>query len=172
MRETANQPVLLDGAVFYEHVYPQDFLAAKWIKENVKPEGGKIPVVLEAWGGSYAPAIDKAGGRVATLTGFPTVLGWDFHEVQWRGSSDKAVIRGGPAEDTIMRREADIDSIYISKDLSQVKDLLGKYGVGFVYVGDTEREKYKGRADNFDKFAQVGKAVWSGGGSVLYKVGS
>ena len=166
MRGSAADMVTMDGAVFYEHVFPTDYQAVQWIKANIKPLGGKIPVILEAWGGSY----HQEYARLATNTGYPTVLGWDFHEVQWRGSGDKPVVRGQNSDDTIMHRQADIDAIYTSPDLNQSHDLLRKYGVDYVYVGDIERQKYKDHQENLGKFSQLGFAVQSFGNSILYKV--
>jgi len=163
----SNDPITMDGAVFYERTFPTDHQAALWLIANAKPAQGRTPVILEAWGGSY----HQEYGRLATLTGFPTVLGWDWHEVQWRGSGDKRAIRGGREEDTIQRRQADIDAIYTGQDAAQARDLLAKYGVQYLYVGGSEREKYKDRTGGFEKFPQVGQVVWQSGDSLLYRVG-
>ncbi|HVM33400.1 MAG TPA: DUF2298 domain-containing protein [bacterium] len=154
----------LDGTDYFQRTYPSDFQAVEWIKQNLKPVGGKAPVILEAWGGSYS---DYA--RLATHTGYPTVLGWDFHEAQWRGAWDKPAIRGGDAEDNILTRRQDVDTIYTTKDLGQARALLAKYGVTAVYVGGLEREKYKDHLDALGKFVQWGAPV-SFGDSVLYKL--
>jgi uncharacterized membrane protein len=97
-------------------------------------------------------------------------LGWNFHEVQWHGTWSQAVLRGGDPNDTVQSRQADIDNIYTSADLNQTKTLLNKYGVGYVYVGDAERAKYKDHPENLGKFAQLGSVVQQFGNSVLYKV--
>ena len=112
----------------------------------------KVPVILECPGLSYHQDTDT----LATLTGFPTVLGWDFHEAQWRGSWDQAVIRGQNADDTIQHRMGDIESIYTSPDLAKTKDLLSKYNVDYVYIGDAERQKYQANAGALVKFGQLG----------------
>jgi uncharacterized membrane protein len=167
---TSVELATLDGAVYYERAFPADFQAAQFIKANVKPVGGKVPVILEAWGGSYAVSTDKAGGRVATLTGYPTVLGWDFHEVQWRGTWDKAVVRGQSDDDSVLHRRDDIDQIYTSPDIEKTRGLLKKYGVDFIYIGETERQKYAANVANFGKFSQLGGVAWQMGNSVLYKL--
>jgi YYY domain-containing protein len=155
----------MDGAVYYEHTFPTDYQVAQWIKENIRPANGKVPVILEASGGSYHQDFDC----LATLTGYPTVLGWDWHEVQWRGSGDKAVIRGQNENDTIQHRQADIDAIYTSPDLNQTRDLVKKYGIDYVYVGDSERNKYNNSV-NLAKFSQMGMVATQIGNSVLYKI--
>jgi uncharacterized membrane protein len=156
----------MDGSAYYERNFSADYQVAQWIKGNVKPVMGKIPVILEAWGGSY----HQDFGRIATVTGYPTVLGWDFHEVQWRGSGDKTVIRGQNPDDTIMHRQNDIDTIYNSPDLQLTKDLLKKYSIDYVYVGNGERQKYAANAANLDKFVQLGAVAFQIGNSILYKV--
>ena len=165
MAGTSVDMATMDGAVYYEHTFPVEYQAAQWIQENVKPVGGKVPVILQVWGGSYHQEHDG----IATLTGYPTILGWDFHEVQWRGSGDRAVVRGGDESDTINQREADINNIYSSSDLNQTRDLLRKYGVDYVYVGDAEKNKYN-NSPNLGKFVQLGVLVWNAGNSVLYKI--
>ena len=148
----------MDGATYYEKTFPADYQVVQWIKANVKPVAEKMPVILEAWGGSY----HQDFARIASNTGFPTVLGWDFHEVQWRGSGDKAVIRGGDPDDTVVHRQNDIDQIYTSSDLQITKNLLKKYGVDYVYVGDSERQKYAANAAMLNKFSQLGVVVFQG----------
>ncbi|HUO57411.1 MAG TPA: DUF2298 domain-containing protein [bacterium] len=166
MRGSSPESATLDGEVYYEHNYPSDFAMAQWIKQNVKPVGSKVPVILEAWGGSY----QQQYGTLATMTGYPTVLGWDFHEAQWRGSWDKPVVRGGDVEDTLFRRRDDIDAIYTSSDLNKTRDLLRRYRVDYVYVGDAERAKYKDHPENLGKFSSLGTLVQQSGNSFLYKV--
>ncbi len=166
MRGSSPELATMDGETYYEHTFPADFQAAQWIKQNIKPIQGKTPVILEAWGGSYQQQYDT----LATMTGFPTVLGWDFHEAQWRGSWDQAAVRGQNPGDTVFQRRSDVDAIYTSSDLNQTRDLLKKYGVDYVYVGDAEREKYKDHLENLGKFGQLGTIVQAFGSSVLYKI--
>jgi len=167
MAGTSADDLTLDGTDYFSRNNPADFQLAGWIQANLKPVDGRLPVILEAWGGSYS---DYA--RIATHTGFPTVLGWDFHEAQWRGSWDKAVVRGKDPGDTVLNRRQDVDTIYTTTDLNQAKALLLKYGVDYVYVGDMERDKYKDHLDGLAKFSQLGTPVNTFVNSVLYKINS
>ncbi len=167
---TSPDMATMDGSLYYERNTPDNYEAAQWIEQNVKPVGGKIPVILEAFGGSYAVSVDKSGGRLAMMTGYPTVLGWDFHEVQWHGTWNGPVIRGGDPNDTIQNRQADVDAIYTSPDMNQTWTLLKKYGVDYVYVGDAERAKYKDHLESLGKFGQLGTIIQTFGNSVLYKI--
>lgn len=159
-------PLTLDGSYNFRRNNAIDAGAVEWISQNVRAErGGKIPVVLEAWGGSYSEY-----ARLSTRTGIPTVLGWDGHENQWRGSDAAGLIRGGRADDTLDSRRRDVDAIYTTLDLQLARDLLKKYGVDYVYVGGLEREKYKSGAAGLEKFAQLGTPVYSQGTSTLYRI--
>jgi uncharacterized membrane protein len=156
----------MDGEVYYERAFSTDHAVAQWIRQNVHSVNGKLPVILETWGGSY----QQQYATLATMTGFPTVLGWDFHEAQWRGSWDKPVVRGQDPDDNLFRRRNDIDAIYTSADMNQTKDLMRRYGVDYVYVSDIERDKYKDHPENLTKFASMGAVVFQQGSAVLYKI--
>ena len=69
------QPTL-DGLAFLARNNPGDAAAIAWLRTNVPP----TTTVLEATGGSYS---SEGAGRVSMATGNPTLLGWDFHEMQW-----------------------------------------------------------------------------------------
>lgn len=154
----------LDGTVAFRRAFPADAEAVAWIRANVRPKGRKMPVLLEAWGGSYS-----SHARIATYTGYPTVLGWDFHEAQWRGSWDRPAVRGGDPEDTVLRRRGDVDAAYQTQDLEEARRILKRYGVDYVYVGGLERQKYAA-SGGLEKFAALGQPVFSQAGAVLYRL--
>lgn len=146
--EASGQPVL-DGRAFMAASERSDHEAITWLNENVLG----TPVILEAVGGSYSQF-----GRVSAFTGLPTVVGWDGHELQWRGSGDEA-----------MRRKADVATIYQTADEQLAQSLLRRYDVAYVYVGNLEREAY-GKAQTLDKFARLGDAVYQRDGVTIYKL--
>ena len=116
----------LNGLAYLERSSPADMAAITWLRENVRRDA----VVLEATGGSYSE-----DGRVSMSTGNPTLLGWDFHERQWRGNV-------GYDELAAMRPDV-IDQIYRSAQPEELSSLLDKWDVSYVYVGPLERSKYK-----------------------------
>ena len=135
----------LDATAYLENVYPEDAAAIRWLQENV--EGS--PVVLEANGDSYSDYC-----RVSAMTGLPTVLGWYVHEWLWRGDPED-----------LNEKSAEIQTIYTSVQEEEVKALLEKYEVEYIFVGSCEREKY-GEALNEELLAGLGEIVFrSGGGS-------
>jgi YYY domain-containing protein len=140
------QPTL-DGMAWLEQFHPDDYAAIRWLQANA-PDSA---VILEASGGSYSYY-----GRVSALTGLPTVLGWDFHEYQWRGSYDE------PAA-----RKPDIDILYNSVDPAQTLTLLDKYDITYVYVGSLEREQYS--PDGLAKFGRLMDVVYQHGDVTIYQ---
>lgn len=113
----------LDSEKFMESTMPDDYLATAWLNENVTG----TPVVLEANGDSYTDY-----QRVSVMTGLPTVLGWHTHEWLWK--SDLTVLD---------ERAADIKTIYTSVDEAEVRRLINKYKIQYIYVGSLEREKFE-----------------------------
>ncbi len=112
----------LDAAAFMETQMPKDSPAIDWLNENITG----TPVVLEANGDSYTDY-----ERVSVMTGLPTVMGWHTHEWLWKS-------------DTVLldERSADIQTIYTASDAGEVRRLLEKYQVSYIFVGKLEREKY------------------------------
>jgi len=142
------QPTL-DGIAYLRDRRPGDYAAIRWLQENVTD----APYILEAPGGSYTEY-----ARVSAATGLPTVLGWDFHEQQWRGTYEE------PGE-----RLPDIEQIYKSLDTNLVLQLLDKYNVQYVYVGDLERQKYNLQPAMVDKFGRIMTLVYDQGGVRIYQ---
>jgi uncharacterized membrane protein len=111
----------LDGTAYLAQEMPSDYEAILWMNDNLEPG-----VLAEAVGGSYTQ-----GGRVSVHTGFPTVLGWPWHEVQWRGDARY-----------LGDREDDIRRMYQTRDWIESEEIVSAYGIEYVYVGDYERTVY------------------------------
>jgi YYY domain-containing protein len=139
----------LDGMAFLQNVRADDYAAIQWLQENVPG----MAYMVEATGGSYSDA-----GFVSAFTGLPTVLGWDFHQYQWRGNT----IESG-------KRQPDIAQIYQSSDSSQVLTLLDRYDVQYVYVGPVEKRKYELPPHVAERFGHFLDKVYEGGGVSIYR---
>ncbi len=142
----------LDGLAYYASISPDDAAGIAWLQQHVSG----TPVVVEATGGSYS-----ANGEVAWMTGLPTVLGWNFHEIQWRGPG---II---PVEN---QRKADLDTIYRTTDRNVALGLLKKYQASYVYVGPLERAAYPNDQAGLDKFGTFMDIVYQNPGVTIYKV--
>jgi len=137
----------LDGQAWLEAAHPDDYAAIRWLQANASNGA----VILEAPGESY-----RYTGRVSALTGLPTLLGWDFHEYQWRGTYDE------PA-----RRKPEIDILYNTLDLTQTLTLLDKYDISYAYVGPIERERYN--PTGLAKFERLMDVVYQQGAVTIYQ---
>jgi YYY domain-containing protein len=152
------QPTL-DGTAYMANHNPDDHAAIQWLNENV--EGA--PVILEATGGSYTYY-----ARVSSQTGLPTLLGWDWHETQWRGTSEEG-----------NKRKPDIETIYTTRDGQQALGLLHKWKVDYVIVGTTERnyveqlcsdpDRHCRPAEALSKFDYIMDVVYQQGSVTIYK---
>lgn len=128
-----------DGSIFVSQSFQSDYGAICWLNENIEGQ----PVILEATGDSYS---DYA--RVSVATGLPTVMGWYVHEWLWRDDTAAQNLRGN-----------DIKSIYTSSSQSEVEELISKYDISYIYVGELEREKYSDINEPLLK--QLGEIVYS-----------
>jgi len=126
-----------------------DLAGIYWLKKNVSGQ----PVVLEAPGDSYT-----VYNRVSAMTGLPTVVGWAVHEWLWRGGYDQ-----------VAARISDVEKIYTGQDVGEVENILGRYGVGYIFVGGKEREKY-GEKLNEDLISDISNVVFEYGATRIYKV--
>jgi uncharacterized membrane protein len=138
----------LDGLAFLKDRYGDEYAAELWIEANVPPSDA----VLTAVGSSY----QDETGRVAAVTGRPTLLGWDgSHERLWRiGSADALA--------AISEREKNVPTIYQTTDFVLADQLLSRYGIRYVFVGPVERTLYPG--PGLEKFTR--------GMSLLFEHGS
>ena len=130
--------------------YPDDFAAVNWLKNNIPQH--QQPVVLEAAGDSYTDF-----ERISAFSGMPTVVGWAVHEWLWRGGY-------GP----VGARAADVQAIYESPDYAYTQELIKKYDVKYVVVGEMERTKY-GNINEI-KIANLGKPVFTQGTTTIYQI--
>ncbi|MBP5454639.1 MAG: hypothetical protein J6Y09_08570, partial [Lachnospiraceae bacterium] len=117
----------LDASVYIRTNSSKDFFATRWLLNNV--EGN--PVILEASGEDYSEY-----ARVSYLTGLPTILGWSGFEKEINVTDPNI------SKEIDERKEA-IKTIYTSKDITLVKELISKYNIEYIYVGALERETYE-----------------------------
>jgi uncharacterized membrane protein len=111
--------------------------AIEWIQDNV--EGS--PVVLEAHMEQY-----RWGGRIANYTGLPTIIGWPWHQTQQRFAY----------REQIDQRARHVELIYETTDVDRAVELMKRYGVSYVVVGDLERLNYGARG--ISKFEEMKKS--------------
>jgi uncharacterized membrane protein len=93
-------------------------------------------------------------------TGNPTVLGWDFHERQWRGNEGYDKFAAG--------RPEVIEQIYRTARAEDLPRLLEQWGVDYVLVGGLERNKYKISEAALARFDAALKLVYDQDGVTIY----
>jgi len=142
----------LDGLAYYQQSQPADAAGIAWLAREVQG----TPTIVEASGGSYSQFAE-----VSWMTGIPTILGWDFHEIQWHGESIVPVVN---------QRKQDIQTIYTTTDARQAESLLREYHVQYVYVGPLEQEKFGSNPAALDKFRQFMDVVYQNPGVTIYRL--
>jgi uncharacterized membrane protein len=123
------QPPNIDGTINLARANPEDWAAIHWLQtQGLASQTGNaagVPVILEAPGDSFRSYVYE--GRISAFSGFPTLLGWGGHESQWRGN----YLEPG-------KREPDIQAIFSSSDGALTLELLHKWDVKYVIVGQSE----------------------------------
>ena len=107
--------------------------------------------MVEAVGDSYTNF-----NAISVFSGVPTIEGWRVHEWLWRGGYE-----------SVSLRESDVREIYESRDSKKIAELLKKYAVGWIVVGDDERGMYQ---INEIGLLSLGKKVFESGNTYLIKV--
>ncbi len=114
----------LDCVVWMDKYSKEDYEAVNWINKNItEPE-----VMLEGVGFSYTYY-----ERISATTGLATIMGWETHEWLWRSEANFN------KPDIIPERQKAVKTIYTSNDKEEVMELLKKYDVDYIYVGEAER---------------------------------
>jgi len=138
----------LSGTDYLIEQFPDNFAVINWINNNVSGQ----PHMVEAVGDSYTKF-----NQVSSATGLPTIEGWLVHEWLWRGGYD------GPGS-----RSTEVSTIYESTDPLKVKEILQKYNVEYILVGNQEREKYPNLSEK--KFTTFAHIVFQSGSTRLYEI--
>ncbi len=115
--------ITLDGAAYYKNQNPNEMAAIQWL---ASAPDGILAEAVSYDGGSYS---DYA--RISTYSGKPGVLGWIFHEFQWRGSMEE-----------MGTRKEDNERLYCTRDWNEAQSVLEQYNIRYVFVGSLERTTY------------------------------
>lgn len=122
------------------------------------PPGSVVLEAVSPTGGSYN---GEGFAAISASTGRPTVIGWVGHQVQWRGGDAQARAELEP-------RKADVELIYSTTDVAQARELLRKYRVAYVYIGELERRSMS--PESLAKFDQLGEPVFVQDEVTIYRM--
>ena len=141
-------PLTLDGLAFAQNGHytwkgnslalGPDLHAIRWLQDNIQGS----PVILEMNTGNF---LYTWGSRFSIHTGLPSVVGWNWHQRQ-----QQAGIRNNRVD----ARIADVVKIYNTLDTGLAMQLMNKYGVRLVVVGELER--VLGSPEGIAKFEAMG----------------
>ena len=145
----------IDGLAAVQRSDPGEYQLVQWIDANTPLDS----VVIEASGRSWAPGtggptVVDAGsdysdsGRISGRTGRATPIGWYFHEIQWRGDNPS-----NQAE--FQRRQALVDSAYVSGDPETVLSVMREFGADYLVVGRVELGRYPGLLPDYSAFLDI-----------------
>ena len=163
-RMVEDVPLTLDGMAFMEYAdyddletrmdLSQDYRAIRWLQDNVVGS----PVIIEGNMVEY-----HWGTRNTIYTGLPNVIGWNWHQRQQRALAPEELIQG---------RITEVNEFYLTTDPEGAKDILDKYGVKYIVVGQLERALYPGSGlQKFDSMEGIfWQEVYRTGDTVIYQV--
>ncbi|MCB8981079.1 MAG: glycosyltransferase family 39 protein [Ardenticatenaceae bacterium] len=171
VRLTQEAPITLDGMAFMPYAsYTEtanglsgnvplsfDYEALKWMQQNI--EGS--PVIAEGYSDNY---YRSATNRVSMYTGLPGIIGWSGHQRQQR-----AILPG----QFIDQRIRDVATLFNTTSIVEAQNILARYDVSYVYVGQLEWVLYS--PDGLNKFNQMTEMglleeVYRNAGTSIYKV--
>ncbi|MBI4339874.1 MAG: hypothetical protein HY680_07960 [Chloroflexi bacterium] len=155
----------LDGAEYMRSVTYNDAngpIDLRWDWEGIQWLRAKVdgsPVVAE---GNTDPHNYRWGSRVSIYTGLPTIVGWGWHQTQQR--------MGEQAE--VAARLKDVRALFTTRDVALALDILDRYNVRYIYVGQLERLYYPAEGlAKFDNMAGQGVTlVYPNPGVKIYEV--
>lgn len=125
----------LDGKQDFYVYSPDEMTAAAWLEQA--PLGIMAEAVADT-GGSYTTY-----NLISTFSGMPTVLGWIGHESQWRGGYEE-----------IGSRQNDLVELYSTANWQRAKDVIDRYNIRYIVVGELERQTYAVEVTKFENNLQ------------------
>ena len=142
------------GIQWWQKQFPSDYQAYLYLSQvkNRLPRHEKIKNIIEGEGDSYTGA-----SRFSTFLGWPTIIGSSIHEWNWRGNYD-----------VVASRVEEVREIYTGKNERETKQILQKYDIDFIIIGELEQQKYQGNI-NLRKLLDMGEVAFTNGTTTVIK---
>ncbi|MGF1572852.1 MAG: DUF2298 domain-containing protein [Sumerlaeia bacterium] len=141
-----------------------DAAFAEWIWANPT---NKRTLLVESASAANASSYNSEG-RLASLTGLPSLVGWTHHEMQWRGwgvqLQDPLTNQPVLIDDLFNKRRALAKSVYESGDLSLLNPYFRLYDRILIVVSEQERQ-----ANSLAAPLLSMKPIWSSEGVDVYE---
>jgi YYY domain-containing protein len=134
-----------------------DYHMIRWMQENI--EG--TPVIMEG----QSDREYRWESRVSIYTGFPAVIGWNWHQRQQRTFD--------PMPRLVQQRVANVNAFYSTTDIVAAWEILQHYDVSYIVVSNLERAYYM--PEGLAKFNQMVEldlleVVYEEGPAIIYRV--
>lgn len=167
--EAFDKETALDGLAYVARYDPAEYALTRWVEQNVPPGAAIVEASGRVWRRDQNGAlvlVDASvdytdASRISSRTGHPTLVGWFFHEIQWRGDTDQ-----NRAE--YQHRQDLLDSVYTSGDPATVLGVLRTAGARYVILGRVERQRYP--ADGLSRFEAFLDIAFSSGDLRVYEL--
>lgn len=146
----------IDGLAAVAQRDPNEYALVRWIAQNTAPND----VIFETTGRRWARNAESVltivnanvdytnAGRISGRTGRPTPIGWYFHEVQWRGDTEKN-------RTELSRRQNLVDGAYTATNPADVVDAMRQFDARYLVVGREEQANYPGLMPDFAQFMDI-----------------
>ena len=129
MQETPNRTLTLGNA--NASYSASDWALSQCLSDMASAGEMVIAEGIPAPGGRRS--YDLNYGRIATISGIPTVIAWEPHQNQWRG---------GSYPHTVGLRPRDIDALYRSDDWPLRQEIIDRYQIDYIIWGSHEQYAY------------------------------
>ena len=141
-----------DATAYLASYGASELAAVDWVRANTPPDAR----IAEGKGASY----NAGTSRLSTMTGRPTLLGWDGHEAQWRGAAYGEMAAGRPQA---------LEQLYRDAPAADLPQLAEQWGIDYLYLGPAERSQYGVTPFHQARFDQVFDRVFEAGEVVIYR---
>jgi uncharacterized membrane protein len=118
--QLAGRPLGLDGMAWMAE---GDRAVVRFLREQPRPAA-----VVEAVGGAYTEY-----ARLSANSGVPALIGWENHELVWRGH--------GVTEET-SRRAALVRELYSCGNAARIREIAVGEGIPLIAIGALERADF------------------------------
>jgi YYY domain-containing protein len=133
-------PLTLDGMAFMKVAYPGDYAGISWLNAHVSG----APVIAEADNGYY-----QWPSRVSMFTGLPDIINGNHEGVEQRYPDEldptglcSSAAHPGRCASVAHSRDDDLKRLYESTDIATKESVIRAYGIGYIYVGFSERQQF------------------------------
>lgn len=135
----------LDASAYLTNYVPDDAAAIRFLTDQ--PFGVVAEASTDYSYTEYA--------RMATHSGLPNIMGWGWHQTQWRGDSE-----------AFAGRQEDIRLLYEMPSWEKTSEILARYNVRYVVLGGLERRTYQVYEPKFANLPEIFRS----GDTVVYLV--